>query len=262
MHVAKANARVFISYSRKDILFADRLEAALKARGIEPLIDRAEVHAFEDWWKRIEGLIAQADTVVFVLSPDAVASQVALREVAFAGSLNKRFAPVVCRMVDPQTVPEALAKLNFIVFGVQSRRPADHHGAEIRVAPDPTKIRVERTLGACPFNRFGRTGGEYDSAKYPILSLGFYVNPPDWHAGEFHSPRLGDLRLLGQAPRVSGTAAFSIVRMAAGRDRRDRAPIRAGRIACGPGPRTPARRARARALARKAYKSIRERCQD
>ena len=57
-------------------------------------------------------------------------------------------------------------------------------------------------LGACPFNRFGRTCGEYDSAKYPILSLGFYVIPLDWHAGEFHSPRLGDMRLLGQAPGV------------------------------------------------------------
>ena len=35
-------ARVFISYSRKDRVFADRLETALKARGFEPLIDRTE----------------------------------------------------------------------------------------------------------------------------------------------------------------------------------------------------------------------------
>jgi len=34
--------KVFISYSRKDMAFADRLEAALKARGVEPLIDRSE----------------------------------------------------------------------------------------------------------------------------------------------------------------------------------------------------------------------------
>jgi TIR domain len=46
-------ARVFISYSRKDMAFADRLEAALKARGFEPLIDRSEIYAFEDWWNRI-----------------------------------------------------------------------------------------------------------------------------------------------------------------------------------------------------------------
>jgi TIR domain len=44
-------ARIFISYSRKDMAFADRLETALKARGFEPLIDRIEIYAFEDWWK-------------------------------------------------------------------------------------------------------------------------------------------------------------------------------------------------------------------
>jgi hypothetical protein len=109
-------ARVFISYSRKDMAFADRLEAALKTRGIEALIDRSEIYAFEDWWKRIEALIAQADTIVFVISPDAVGSDVCHKEVAFAASLNKRFAPVVCRRADDKTVPEALARLNFIFF--------------------------------------------------------------------------------------------------------------------------------------------------
>src|SRR3981189_190679 len=89
---AGSKARIFISYSRKDMAFADRLEAALKARGFEPLIDRTEIYAFEERWKRIESLIARADTMVFVLSPDAVTSDVALREVSFAASLNKRFA--------------------------------------------------------------------------------------------------------------------------------------------------------------------------
>ena len=109
-------AKIFISYSRKDMAFADRLEAALKARGFEPLIDRTEIYAFEDWWKRIEALIGRADTVVFVLSPDSVASDVALKEVGHAASLNKRFAPIVCRRTDDDVVPEALRKLNFIFF--------------------------------------------------------------------------------------------------------------------------------------------------
>src|ERR1700730_13622399 len=112
----QSKAKVFISYSRKDIAFADRLEAALKARGFEPLIDRTDIYAFEKWWERIEALVARADSIVFVLSPDAVASEVALREVAFAASLNKRFAPVVWHRVDDKLVPEELAKLNFIFF--------------------------------------------------------------------------------------------------------------------------------------------------
>ncbi|MGB6537893.1 MAG: SUMF1/EgtB/PvdO family nonheme iron enzyme [Xanthobacteraceae bacterium] len=111
-----AKTRVFVSYSRKDMAFADRLEAALKGRGFEVLIDREEIYAFEDWWKRIQALIEQSDTVVFVLSPDAVKSDVALKEVAHATSLNKRFAPVVCRRVDDAAVPEALRRLNFIFF--------------------------------------------------------------------------------------------------------------------------------------------------
>src|SRR5258707_10175890 len=101
-------ARVFISYSRKDMAFADRLDEALKMRGFGPLIDRTEIYAFEDWWKRIETLIVRADTVVFVLSPDSVASEVAMKEVTRAASLNKRFAPIVCRHVEIERVPEAL----------------------------------------------------------------------------------------------------------------------------------------------------------
>jgi hypothetical protein len=38
----------------KDIEFADRWDAALKARGFEPLIDRTDIYAFEEWWKRVE----------------------------------------------------------------------------------------------------------------------------------------------------------------------------------------------------------------
>src|SRR5580658_1677349 len=112
----KPKAKIFISYSRKDMSFADRFDAALKTRGFEPLIDREEIYAFEDWWKRIEALISRADTVVFVLSPDAVASDVALKEVAYAASLNKRFAPIVCQRVADDAIPEALRRLNFIFF--------------------------------------------------------------------------------------------------------------------------------------------------
>ena len=114
-------AKIFISYSRKDMSFAERLEAGLKARGFEPLIDRTEIYAFEDWWKRIEALIGRADTVVFVLSPDAVASDVALKEVAHAASLNKRFAPIVCRRTDDGAVPETLRRLNFVFFDDPAR---------------------------------------------------------------------------------------------------------------------------------------------
>jgi hypothetical protein len=48
-----------------------------------------------------------------VLSPDAVQSDVTLKEVTYAASLNKRFAPIVYRVED-SGLPEALRRLNFI----------------------------------------------------------------------------------------------------------------------------------------------------
>jgi hypothetical protein len=114
--LAEPGARIFISYSRKNMAFVDRIDAGLRVRGFAPLIDRAEIYAFEDWWRHIENLIVSADTIIFVLSPDAVASEVAAREVAFAASLNKRFAPIVCTRVDDVAVPESLRHLNFVFF--------------------------------------------------------------------------------------------------------------------------------------------------
>jgi hypothetical protein len=111
-----SKACIFISYSRRDMAFADRLDTALKARGFATLIDRSEIYAFEDWWRRIEALIAGADTIVFILSPDSLESKVALREVTHAAALSKRFAPVVWRQVDAQSVPDALSRLNYIYF--------------------------------------------------------------------------------------------------------------------------------------------------
>src|SRR6516165_4484643 len=141
------NAKVFISYSRKDAAFADRLDAALKARGFEPLIDRTDIYAFERWWERIEALIARADTVVFVISPDAVASEIALKEVAEASSRNKRFAPVVWRRVDDKLIPEPLAKLNFIFFDdeAQFEQRADQLAEALRT--DIGWIRQHTDLG-------------------------------------------------------------------------------------------------------------------
>src|SRR5690349_1366319 len=91
--------RVFISYSRTESTFADRLEAALAARGFETLMDRTEIYALEPFWPRIQDLITQADTVVVVLSPDTVGSAMVLKEVDFAAALSKRFAPIVYRRV-------------------------------------------------------------------------------------------------------------------------------------------------------------------
>jgi formylglycine-generating enzyme required for sulfatase activity len=166
--------RVFISYSRKDMVFADKLEAALKERGFEVLIDRQEIYAFEDWWKRIEALIGRADTVVFVLSPDAVKSDVALKEVAYAASLNKRFAPIVSRRVEDCAVPEALRRLNFIFFDDPERFGDSANKLTEALRTDIRWIR-EHT-------RFGEAAREWLAAGRPHSLL---LRPPTLDVAEY-----------------------------------------------------------------------------
>lgn len=122
--MADAQAKLFISYSRRDAAFADRLDAALQDKGFKTLVDRSEIGAFEDWWDRLKALIAQADTVVYVISPDSIASRVCREEIAFAASLGKRFAPIDYRAVDAGTIPTALSSLNFVPF--REDQPFDH----------------------------------------------------------------------------------------------------------------------------------------
>lgn len=94
----------------------DRLQAALAQHEIEAFVDREHVEKGEEWWARIQQLITEADTVIFVLSPDSAASSICQDEVDFAEKLNKRFIPVVARELGDVRPPDALARLNFVFF--------------------------------------------------------------------------------------------------------------------------------------------------
>lgn len=108
--------KVFISYSRNDRAFADRLADALEAEGIAVFRDVDDILPAEEWKARIETLIGACDSVVFVISPEAIASEVCGWEIELVDRLNKRLAPIVRVEVEGEPVPERLSKLNYIFF--------------------------------------------------------------------------------------------------------------------------------------------------
>jgi hypothetical protein len=107
-------AKIFISYSRKDLRFAQMLAGALGERGFEILLDRTDIAPGELWRERLTNLIAAADAVVFVISPDSVASTVCAWELAESDRLGKRLAPLVARRVADADAPPALARINWV----------------------------------------------------------------------------------------------------------------------------------------------------
>ena len=98
--------KVFISYSRRDASeFADELVAGLELAGFAPFLDRHDISAGEDWEARLGGLIAQSDTVVFVVTPESVKSQRCVWEVERSLGLSKRLLPVIHKPVADTDIP-------------------------------------------------------------------------------------------------------------------------------------------------------------
>jgi hypothetical protein len=107
---------VFISYSRKDLEFAKRLVGALEWHGLKINIDERDLPTLQDWRRELLGFIAEADAVVFIVSPQSIRSPMCAWEVGQVAQLNKRLAPVVLERVDDDRIPEAIAKINYLFF--------------------------------------------------------------------------------------------------------------------------------------------------
>src|SRR5262249_44734510 len=124
----KGKLRVFISYSRDDLKFADQLDAALNLCGFECLIDRHGISGGEDWKRRLGNLISEADTVIFVLSPSSARSEICDWEVEEAARLNKRVLPVICRPLERVNPPSHLRDLNYIFLYEEPNVPGSGFG--------------------------------------------------------------------------------------------------------------------------------------
>lgn len=107
-------AKVFLSYSRKDREKAQRISDALRAREYGVFRDTDDILPTEAWRERLQQLIEEADTIVFLMSRHSLTSEVCAWEVELADSLGKRIAPIVIEDVDSEAIPPILARLNYI----------------------------------------------------------------------------------------------------------------------------------------------------
>ena len=108
--------KVFVSNSRKDSSFANELLTGLQIAGFEPFLDTHDIAPGEPWEARLGRLIESADTVVFVISQNSVASEHCQWEVEQTEKLGKRLLPVVWQPVEEGKVPERLKRLNYVYF--------------------------------------------------------------------------------------------------------------------------------------------------
>lgn len=106
---------VFISYSRKDKRFAQKLKTALEAEGIEAWVDWEDIPSTADWMAEITSSIEGSDALVFVISPHSTQSEVCAKELELAILGNKKIIPVLYREPEKrQKIHPKLASTNWV----------------------------------------------------------------------------------------------------------------------------------------------------
>jgi WD40 repeat protein len=108
---------VFISYSRKDKEFVKVLHQALTTSHYNAWVDWEDIPLTANWWSEIKSGIEQADTFVFIISPDSIHSKVCGQELDHAVTHNKRLVPIVRRDgFDSELMRPALRQHNWLFF--------------------------------------------------------------------------------------------------------------------------------------------------
>ena len=110
-------ADVFISYSRRDTEFVNRLQEALEARSRSVWVDVGGIRAGELFPATLRAAIEECDAFVFVLSPDSLASAYCATEMQHAEKMEKRILPLLVRAPGDVPVLAAVRDRNWIMFG-------------------------------------------------------------------------------------------------------------------------------------------------
>src|SRR5262245_24850085 len=113
--------RVFISYSRKDLSAVSQLRDELDLAGFEAYLDLHDILPGEPWQQRLSKLIEAADTLIFVLSPNSVVSEIVDWEINEAERLAKRILPIAICETPSEQIPGRIKRLNYIFM----RSPAE-----------------------------------------------------------------------------------------------------------------------------------------
>lgn len=95
-------ADVFISYSRRDSEFVQRLNNAFVNSGRVVWIDWQSIPRGEDWWGEIQQGIEGAEGFICVITEHWLTSEICQREIEHARKHNKRILPVIRQPIEDE----------------------------------------------------------------------------------------------------------------------------------------------------------------
>lgn len=137
---------VFISYSRKDKDFVQKLHEALLEHGRKVWVDWEDIPLAVDWRAEIRQGIETAHAIAFIISPDFLNSIECSIELELAEEFSKRLIPVFHREVEVDLVPPSLRALNWIYFRENDDFAKSLQGFNSTIDTDPDWIKAHTRL--------------------------------------------------------------------------------------------------------------------
>ena len=114
---------IFISYSRDDRAFVERLSGDLRRFGLDTWVDVENIEPGSRWDKALNRALQESTALIFVLSQNMVESRWVLAELQhFASAGSKAIFPVIIENIDSSQVPAAIRDIQWADF----RHSYDH----------------------------------------------------------------------------------------------------------------------------------------
>jgi hypothetical protein len=108
-----AQGKIFFSYSRDDLEFAQRLAQDLRNAGHGIWFDKLDIPTGSKWDESIEAALKSSDALLVVLSPTSVGSQNVMDEVSYSLEHDRRVIPILHQACE---IPFRLRRVQHIDF--------------------------------------------------------------------------------------------------------------------------------------------------
>lgn len=144
-------ADIFISYSRQDLEFAERLYRELQRFNVRGFMDTTDVSAGAEFSRQLKESIKNADALLVILSSSASRSSWVMAEIGLAETLGKPVIPVLAPggtyedSVPPQLVDELVIDANSLPTDqVAAKAVSAITGTSVEVALQEVQSRVQK----------------------------------------------------------------------------------------------------------------------
>ncbi len=119
--------QVFLAYAHEDKAVMEQVRRSLWREGIVVWVNAnaSDIQAGEDFQQAIDQGIEQADNLIYLLSPHALASDQCGRELSYAQALHKRIVPILVGEIEATQDPDRWLERHYIDLTNHATENAD-----------------------------------------------------------------------------------------------------------------------------------------